>query len=67
MMEEGGRPDVRNEAAAIFEKQILEDTEKGCAPPGPGFSPPDGDSASENVSRVVYYQKALLIQGRKPE
>eukprot|EP00904_Undaria_pinnatifida_P009079 jgi/Undpi1/5300/HiC_scaffold_2.g00581.m1 len=77
-MEKNGRPDIREEACALFEAQILEDIEQGKAPTGPGLPSKqepkteikqDGDEATDGSSKQTaqpaFYVHSLLIQGRK--
>ena len=75
-MENNGRPNIREEACAMFESNILEDIEQGRAPTGPGLPSTKkeagagtGDCAVEDSSKPnqqpAFYSPALILQGRK--
>lgn len=60
-MEAAGRPNVRQEAREIFERQVLKDIEEGRAPTGHGL-PPVGGSIE---GKAAFEMKALIVSGRK--
>ena len=77
-MEKNGRPDIREEASALFEAMILENIEQGKAPTGTGLPSKqepkqavkqDGDEATNGAlkpaGQPAFYVPSLLIQGRK--
>ncbi|CAM9503453.1 unnamed protein product [Sphacelaria rigidula] len=61
--EAAGRENVRDEACAIFERQVLQDIKEGRAPTGPGLPAPGVSSGGA----PAFFMKAILIQGRKKD
>ena len=57
-MEEKGRTNVREEACAIFETQVLEDIAQGHAPTGPGLG-------RANKTDPAFYSNALIVEGHR--
>lgn len=57
-MEEKGRTNVREEACAIFESQVLEDIAQGHAPSGPGLD-------RDNEADPAFYTNALIVEGHR--
>ena len=75
-MERTGRPNIREEACALFESQMLEDIEQGRAPTGPGLPSTKketggggDDCAVEGSSKpnveLSFTTPALILQARK--
>lgn len=57
-MEKSGRTDVREEACALFESQVLEDIAQGRAPTGPGLG-------RANEADPPFYMNAVIFEGHK--
>lgn len=55
-MEKNGFENVRDEASAIFETQMLEDIAEGCPPTGPGLDRP-------NKEDPAFYMNTVIVEG----
>lgn len=64
-MEREGRPNIREEAAAMFEAKMEKDKAEGHGPPGPGL--PSGGGPPHDESQPIFFLEALLIEGLKKE
>lgn len=63
-MEKSGRPNVREEARAIFEATMKKDKKaEGTVPPGPGLAA-DGETAHDESEPIVLVE-ALIVEGYK--
>lgn len=66
-MEKSGRPNVREEACAMFESQMLEDIAQGRGPTGPGLGAGKEGNGGGNAQDTspAFYMNAVIVKGHR--